>query len=129
MANAEKRILVVDDDPEILGLLSIRLKRKGYHLYEAMNGQTAIETAREQRPDLIILDVMMPEKNGWEVAREIRKHSNTAHIPILMLTAIGDSLNEMTSSLYGANDFVNKPFEFEELEGKVQKLLQVPTNQ
>src|SRR5688572_13070024 len=105
-------ILVADDDPEILGMLSLRLQKRGYKVVEAADGDMALEAARTKKPDLIVLDVMMPGKNGWEVARVLRQEEATKELGIVMLTAIGEKMNEMTSPLYGADAFIDKPFEF-----------------
>ena len=116
-------ILIADDDPEILTMLSIRLQKRGYTTIEASDGLQTLQMARVQRPDLVLLDVMMPGKNGWEVARELRSSPDLTSIGIVMLTAIGEKVNEMTSPLYGADDFVNKPFDFTELENKIAKVI------
>jgi len=120
------KILVVDDDPDIVSLLSIQLKKKGYQVIEAQNGAEALVLVQKEKPDLIILDVMMPEKNGWEVAREVRRDPGFSSTKILMLTGIGDHLNELTSPLYGASDYLNKPFHVEHLERKVAELVGIP---
>jgi DNA-binding response OmpR family regulator len=117
-------ILVADDDPEILSLLTIRLKRAGYHVLEAVDGEQTLAQVREHYPDLIILDVMMPGKNGWEVAKEIRHDARFKDVGIVMLTAIGEKINEMTSPLYGADAYVDKPFEFADLEAKLAAVLE-----
>jgi DNA-binding response OmpR family regulator len=116
-------VLIADDDPEILTLLAKRLSKKGYKVLEASDGLQTLSVARAQRPDLVLLDVMMPGKNGWEVAREIRNDPSLADIGIVMLTAIGEKVNEMTSPLYGADDFVDKPFEFNDLEAKISRVI------
>src|SRR5262245_34269675 len=116
-------VLIADDDPEILTLLSIRLKREGYKVLEAADGLQTLQMARSQRPDLVLLDVMMPGKNGWEVARELRNDRELSHIGIVMLTAIGEKVNEMTSPLYGAADYVDKPFDFAELVSKIAAVI------
>ncbi len=120
---ASKTILVVDDDPEIVTMLSLRLGKRGYRVLTAVDGVEAIAKAKHDKPDLVILDVMMPGKNGWEVARAIRTDPTTEKIKVVMLTAIGESVNEMTSPLYGADAHVDKPFEFEKLEKTLQTLL------
>ncbi len=125
MADGHKPvILIADDDPEILSLLSIRLGRTGYKVLEAVDGEQTLEAVREHFPDLIILDVMMPGKNGWEVAKELRRDPRFKDIGILMLTAIGEKINEMTSPLYGADEYVDKPFEFADLEAKISAVLE-----
>ncbi len=116
-------ILVADDDPEILSLLSIRLNRAGYKVLEAVDGEQTLTKVREHYPEVIVLDVMMPIKNGWEVAKELRHDPRFKHIGIIMLTAIGEKINEMTSPLYGADAYVDKPFEFSDLEAKITDIL------
>ena len=117
------KILVADDDPEILGMLSLRLQKRGYDVIEASDGEQTLEAARAQKPDLIVLDVMMPGKNGWEVARILRHDDSTRDIGIIMLTAIGEKMNEMTSPIYGADAHIDKPFEFTDLEEKIADVL------
>jgi DNA-binding response OmpR family regulator len=116
-------ILVADDDPEILALVSRRLAKRGYEVYEASDGLLALAEARSKKPDLIVLDVMMPGKNGWEVCKELRADAATKDIKILVLTAIGEMMNDMNSPLYGADDYIDKPFEFADLEARIAKLL------
>jgi len=111
-----KTILVVDDDPEIVTMVSLRLGKRGYRVLTAVDGVQALAIARRDHPDLVILDVMMPGKNGWEVAKELRADPATKDISILVLTAIGQTMNDMNSPLYGADDYLDKPFEFEKLE-------------
>ncbi len=124
MAEAHKPVvLIADDDPEILSLLSIRLGRAGYQVLEAIDGEQTLAAVRQHYPDLIILDVMMPGKNGWEVAKELRHDARFKGIGIIMLTAIGEKINEMTSPLYGADEYVDKPFEFADLEAKIRNVL------
>jgi DNA-binding response OmpR family regulator len=117
-------ILVADDDPEILTLVSRRLAKRGYTVFEAQDGVQTLAEARSKHPDLIVLDVMMPGKNGWEVAKELRADAATKDISILVLTAIGQTMNDMNSPLYGADDYLDKPFEFADLEARVAKLLE-----
>lgn len=122
-SRAAKKILVVDDDPEILGMLDIRLGKRGYHVISAADGEQALEQARKEKPSLVVLDVMMPRMNGWEVARALRQDPATHAIKIVMLTAIGAQMNEMTSPLYGVDAYLDKPFQFAELEKKIDELL------
>lgn len=124
MSDSNKAVvLVADDDPEILSLLSIRLNRAGYKVIEAVDGEQTLIKVRDHFPDVVILDVMMPGKNGWEVAKELRHDARFKEIGIIMLTAIGEKINEMTSPLYGADAFVDKPFEFADLEAKIAEVL------
>jgi DNA-binding response OmpR family regulator len=125
MSTRKPVILIADDDPEILTMLGIRLSKKGFSVLEAVDGTQTIELARKHKPDLVLLDVMMPGMNGWEVAKELRADDAFAHVGIVMLTAIGEKVNEMTSPLYGADEFVDKPFDFGDLEAKINKVLAV----
>ena len=122
MANVQT-LLVVDDDPEIAGMLSTRLESRGYKVITASDGKEALTVARRHRPALIVLDVMMPGKNGWEVARALKQDPVTEGIKIVMLTAIGENVNELTSPLYGADAHFDKPFDFAKLEAKLAELL------
>lgn len=118
-----KTILVVDDDPEILSMLSTRLESRGYRVITASDGKEALSEAKRRRPDLMVLDVMMPGKNGWEVARALKQDPITEPIKVVMLTAIGEQVNELTSPLYGADAHFDKPFDFGELEATIARLL------
>ena len=116
-------ILVVDDDPEIVTMLTTRLGHRGYKVSSAGDGHRALELARREKPDLVLLDVMMPGKSGWEVARALKQDPVTQGIKIVMVTAIGEQVNEITSPLYGADAHIDKPFEFERLERVISGLL------
>lgn len=122
-ASASVTILVVDDDPEILGMLDLRLGKRGFRVISAVDGEQALDQARKENPALVVLDVMMPRMNGWEVARALRQDARTQGIKIVMLTAIGTQMNEMTSPLYGVDAYLDKPFQFSELEMKIDELL------
>jgi DNA-binding response OmpR family regulator len=115
-------ILVVDDDPEIVALLSTRLGHRGYQVSTASDGHRALELAKRERPALMILDVMMPGKSGWEVAKAIKHDPVTKDIKILMLSAMGKA-NELTATISGADASLDKPFEFDELERLIGKLI------
>jgi DNA-binding response OmpR family regulator len=121
--SAKTTVLVVDDDPEIVTMVSLRLTKRGYNVVTATDGIEALEAARRERPALIVLDVMMPGKNGWEVVRALKQDPVTEKVKIVMLTAIGEQVNAMTSSLYGADAFIDKPFDFTVLEKTVAKLI------
>lgn len=116
------RILVADDDPEILAMLQTRLAKRGYKISTASDGHAALELARKERPDVMLLDVMMPGKSGWEVARALKHDAATQGIKIVMVSAM-DRVNAMTSELYGADAHVDKPIDFEALENVIQGLL------
>lgn len=114
-------ILVVDDDPEILAMLGARLTSRGFHVLTAEDGNRALEIAQRERPALLVLDVMMPGKSGWEVARTLKQDPVTEGIKIVILTAQG-RLNELTSSLF-ADAYIDKPFEFDALERTIRELI------
>lgn len=122
MANS-KTVLVVDDDPEIVSMLRTRLEACGYEVLIASDGKEALTEAKRRRPQLIVLDVMMPGKSGWEVARALKQDPITDTIKVVMLTAIGEHVNEATSPLYGADAHFDKPFDFAALERKIAELL------
>jgi CheY-like chemotaxis protein len=122
--NGDTLVLVADDEPSMLGLVSAYVRSKGYRVLEASDGDNAWQLAREHLPDVVVLDVMMPGISGWEVCKKIRESISLAHTGIVMLTGIGQSLNEMTSPLYGADAYIDKPFEFAELEARIRQTLE-----
>jgi DNA-binding response OmpR family regulator len=119
-------VLVADDEPTMLELVARHLKTMDnpkLQVIEASDGEQAWKLAREHLPDLVVLDVMMPGMSGWEVCRKIREDVALAHTGVVMLTGIGENLNQMTSPLYGADAYIDKPFEFGELDEKVKTAL------
>lgn len=122
---AKKPIVVVaDDDVEILALVSRTLRRMDLEVHEASDGEEAIKTIRRVRPVAVVLDVMMPGMSGWEVCRAIREDDGLGATGVLMLTGIGERLNELTSPLYGADDFLDKPFDLDDLDEKITEVLE-----
>jgi len=115
-----KRILVVEDEDAIRETLRYNLAREGYQVIEAATGPDALDLARAERPDLILLDVMLPGLSGLEVCRVLRQESAT---PILMLTAKGTEVDKVVGLQLGADDYVTKPFSFNELLARVTALL------
>jgi len=115
-----EKILVVDDEITLLETLSYNLKKQGYDVEMASNGPTALELARSGHPDLIVLDIMLPGMDGFEVCREIRKDMNT---PVLMLTARDDEIDRVVGLEVGADDYLTKPFSMRELLARVKALL------
>jgi DNA-binding response OmpR family regulator len=119
-------VLVADDEPTMLELVARHLRsidRPKLEVLEASDGDEAWRLAKERLPDLVVLDVMMPGMSGWEVCRKIRQDASLAHTGVLMLTGIGESLNETTSPLFGADEYIDKPFDFEALDEKIQHVL------
>jgi len=117
------KILVADDDLEILALVKRHLRKLEVEVVEASDGEEALRAARKEKPDLVILDVMMPGMSGWEVCRAIREDDSLSGTKVIMLTGIGERLNEMTSPLYGADDYLDKPFDFTDLDTKIRTIL------
>jgi DNA-binding response OmpR family regulator len=118
-----ERILIVDDDEEALNLVGMILKRRGYEPIKVQSGQKALEFLSHSLPDLIILDVMMPEMDGKDVCRQIRADSRMTNIPIVMLTARSETANQIEGLLAGADDYLVKPVGSEELLTSVQAAL------
>jgi two-component system, OmpR family, alkaline phosphatase synthesis response regulator PhoP len=118
-----KKILVVDDDAELVELVSFNLKQAGYAVGTASNGVDAIKKAHSLTPDLIVLDVMMPELDGFAVCEILRRDTSTALIPIMMLTALSSELGRMAGLGSGATDFLTKPFSPRLLVARIEELL------
>ena len=106
MSTERIKVLLADDDPEIRSILREFLSDKDWDLFEATNGEEALETILVERPNLVVLDVMMPELNGWEICKYVKEREEFRGIGILMLTAIGKTVNELTSPLYGADAYL-----------------------
>jgi len=123
MAEGVKTILVVDDEPDVAQLLSLILKTDGYNVLVAVDGQEALERARKEAPDLILLDVMLPKLDGYRVARMLKFDENYKHIPIIMLTAKIQEKDKKTGMEMGADDYLTKPFEIPILQQKVREIL------
>jgi DNA-binding response OmpR family regulator len=116
----EPKVLIVEDDPTLLETLEYNLKRQGYQVYTAADGRVALEVARQQRPDALILDVMLPGLDGFEVCRILRREMS---VPILMLTARADEVDKVVGLEVGADDYLTKPFSMRELVARVKALL------
>lgn len=119
-----KTILIADDEKNILISLEFLMKREGYNVVVAHDGQEAIDSINSTRPDLVLLDVMMPKKTGFDVCQEIRANPDCKNILILMLTAKGRDTDIAQGLAMGANDYVIKPFSTRELAQKVHDMLE-----
>ncbi len=122
---AKRKILIVDDEPHLLELLKERLEHNDYEVLYLNCGKDAVKVTTEQQPDLVILDIMLPDKNGYDICYEIKHSDQTAAIPVIIFTAKEDwkgYMNEMCTYVK-ADDFVAKPFEAEELLKKIRKLI------
>ena len=114
-------ILVIDDDPAILDLIAQVLLEEGYEVLAVSNGQTAVDLARKLRPHLILLDLMMPEMNGWQVTAVLKADPQTRAIPILLLSARRDMAR--TANELGVTAYLEKPFDLDDLLSRVQRIL------
>ena len=113
-----KRILIVEDEKNIIDILSFNLSREGYDTMEAMDGKTGLQLALEQDPDLILLDLMLPEMNGFDVCRSLREQCRTT--PVIMLTAREEETDKVMGLELGADDYITKPFSMRELLARIR---------
>ena len=118
-----QRILVVDDDKQIVRLIQSYLEQTGYQVLTAYDGQTALHAVRRERPDLLILDLMLPDLDGWEITRIARGDANLAGLPIIMLTARIEDTDKIVGLELGADDYITKPFNPREVVARVRALL------
>ncbi|MFV0313625.1 MAG: response regulator, partial [Anaerotignum sp.] len=116
----KQKILVVDDDKHIAELISLYLEKEGYDTHEVYDGREAVKVANSINPDLIVLDLMLPGLDGYQVCTEIRKTNN---VPIIMLTAKGETFDKVLGLELGADDYMVKPFESKELVARVKAVL------
>jgi DNA-binding response OmpR family regulator len=117
------RILVADDTPELLNIISQRLRDRGFAVSNASDGDAALATARAERPDVVLLDVVMPGKSGWEVARALRSDPQMRAVKIIIMTALGEAVNEHASPLFGADATLDKPFELAQLDQIIDDMI------
>ena len=125
---AKDSILIIDDDDEILKLIKIILSNEGYQLFTANSGEAGIQSAIKNSPDLIFLDIMMPELDGWEVLKILRTETKTRKIPIAMLTCKTDVKNKLIGLQEGAIDYITKPFSPEELISRTKDIFELLKN-
>ncbi len=116
----KEKILVVDDDKNICDLLRMYLEKEGYAVTMAHNGIDAVNTFNSENPDLVLLDIMLPQLDGWQVCREIRKTSET---PIIMVTAKDETFDKVLGLELGADDYVTKPFDTKEIVARIKAVL------
>jgi two-component system alkaline phosphatase synthesis response regulator PhoP len=122
-----QRILVVDDDKQIVRLVQSYLERAGFLVLTAYDGETALHAIRRERPDLIILDLMLPNRDGWEITRLIRGEPGLASLPIIMLTARVEDTDKIVGLELGADDYIPKPFNPHEVVARVRAVLRRAT--
>ena len=115
-----KKALIVEDDGNIAELLRLYLEKDGFEVSQVGDGVSAVEHIREREPDVVILDIMLPGKDGWQVCRETREFSR---VPILMLTAKGETMDKVAGLELGADDYITKPFEVKELMARIHAVM------
>jgi DNA-binding response OmpR family regulator len=120
---AQPIVLAADDDEDILELIVFRLERSGYTVLQARDGAEALDLARRSRPDLAVLDVMMPKLDGFELTRRLREDESTSKMPIILLTARTQEADVQRGFDAGADDYLRKPFSPQELRARVQAIL------
>lgn len=123
MNSSRNKILVVDDEADILNLLDYNLKKAGFDVLLARDGPEAIECARDRRPDLIVLDIMLPDMEGTEVLKRLKSNDSTRGIPVIMLTAKGEEVDKIVGLELGAEDYITKPFSPREFILRVKAVL------
>ncbi len=117
------KILAVDDEPDVLLIVQTGLEVEGFDVVTARNGREALEQARAEKPDVILLDVMMPEMDGFEVLGKLKEDDDTAMIPVIMLTGVSEKSKIQNALMGGTEYYIVKPFEFDELLNKVRQAL------
>lgn len=120
---AEKKILIVDDEDHIRELLKFNLEKNGYVVYMENDGLNGLKLAREKQVDLILLDLMLPGMDGFEVCKEIRRDNIISNVPIIMLTAKSEEIDKILGLELGADDYITKPFSIRELSARIKALL------
>lgn len=120
---AGEKILVIDDELNIVELLKYNLISSGYKVLYSLNGKDGLNLAIENKPDLILLDVMLPEMDGFDVCKEMKKNKGIENIPIIMLTAKGDEFDKILGLELGADDYITKPFSVRELLARIKVVL------
>ena len=117
------RVLIVEDDPEMRGAIRRVLGRGGHEILTAKNGSEGLAMARAHKPDLVVLDILMPVLDGYDVCAELSQDSATSDIPIMMVTSLSDKANVSYGLDFGADDYLAKPFEADELRARVKSLI------
>ncbi len=122
----KQKVLVVDDDKEVVRLMRAYLERAGYEVLVAYDGESAVHNLRREKPDLLLLDLMLPDRDGFDITRMIRGDAGLAHIPIIMLTARVDDTDKIIGLELGADDYVTKPYNPREVVARVRARLRNP---
>lgn len=124
MEEQSKTIVYIEDEPEMIDLVKLILTRKGYQVIGAAGGREGLDIVREQIPDLVLLDLMMPDIEGWDVYQQMRAEETTRHIPVIVLTAKAQNIDKVLGlHIAKVNDYISKPFSPQELVSSVEKVL------
>lgn len=118
-----KRVLLIEDEPNIIEAISFILSRDGFTVHTHEDGTTAMDKLLAQTPDMVILDVMLPGRSGYDILRDLRDHDTTRHLPVMMLTARGQTKDREQATRLGANLFLTKPFSNTEVRDHVRRLI------
>jgi DNA-binding response OmpR family regulator len=119
----KKRILIVDDEPDVLKLTSLRLEKKGYEIITAVNSREAFDFIQNEKPDLVLMDIIIPIIYGTEICRRVKDDENLKHISIILFTVHGEVMTDEKAKSFGADDYIVKPFDAKELMNKIERLL------
>ena len=120
---AVKRILCIEDDPEMIDLIRLILGRRGFEVMGASGGNAGIKAVREQLPDLVLLDLMMPDMDGWEVYQQMKASESTRNIPVIVVTAKAQNIDKVLGlHIAKVDDYISKPFSPQELMNSVEKI-------
>ena len=126
MNDESKTVLYVEDEPEMIDLVRLILSRKGYNVIGAHGGQEGLSMIQQYNPDLVLLDLMMPDMDGWDVYQHIKSGENTRHIPVIVLTAKAQSIDKVLGlKIARVDDYISKPFSPSDLVASVQRVLRV----
>lgn len=121
-----KKILIVDDEPDVLRLTSLRLEKVGYETLTAVNAQQALEIIQNKKPDLVLLDIIIPVVYGTEICRRIKSDENLKHIPVVLFTTHSNIMDTEKAKAFGADGYIGKPFDARELVSMVEQILAAP---
>jgi DNA-binding response OmpR family regulator len=128
MAGETKRVVCIEDEPEMIDLVRLILGRKGYEVIGANGGIEGLDAVRRERPDIILLDLMMPDMDGWEVYQQIKADPALKQIPVVVVTAKAQSIDKVLGlHIAKVDDYITKPFGPQELLESIEKILSVPT--
>lgn len=119
-----RKVVCVEDEPEMIDLIRLILSRKGFEVIGANGGVKGLETIRAEKPDLVLLDLMMPEMDGWQVYQQLKADVNTADIPVIVVTAKAQNIDKVLGlHIAKVDDYISKPFSLQELVDRVEKVL------